>query len=70
MTPNLTFNFYPTLQRCSYSVYKIIISVLFVFISFNGCSINFLIPISLKMFYSANLYMFLSTCVNFRDLSC
>ena len=28
------------------------------------------VPISLKTFYSANLYMSLNTCVSFRDLSC
>ena len=69
MTLNITFNFYPTLQCCSYVVYIIIIFVLFVFISFHVYAISF-VPISLKMFYSANLYMSLNTCVNFRDLCC
>ena len=64
MTLNLTFNFYPTLQSCSYVVYKIIISVLFVFISFHVYAINFVL-ISLKTFYGANLYMSLNTGVNF-----
>ena len=69
MTLKLTFNFYPTLHRCSYVVYKIIISVLLLFISFRVYAINF-VPISLKTFYSANLYMSLNTSVNIRDLSC
>ena len=58
MTLNLTY-FYPALQPCSYVVYKIIISVLFVFISFHVYAINS-VPISLKMFYSAILNMTLT----------
>ena len=64
MTLNLAFNFYPILQHCSYVIYKMIISALFAFISFQVYAMNF-ISISLKTFYSANLYMSLDTCVNF-----
>ena len=67
MTLNLTFNFYPTqatLQCCSYVEYKIIISVLFVFILFHVNAINFVL-ISLKTFYGADLNMSLNTGVNF-----
>ena len=42
MTLNLTFNFDPTLQRCSYVVNKIIISLLFVFISFHIFAVKLL----------------------------
>ena len=55
MTLNLTFNSYPILQRCCYVIYKITISVLVAFISFNVYVINFVL-ISLKTFYSAKLY--------------
>ena len=69
MKLNLIFNSYPILQRCSYVIYKIIIPASFVFISFQVYVMNFsLIP--LKIIYSANLYMSLNSCVNFRDLSC
>ena len=69
MALNLT-NFHPTLQCCSYGdvVNKILISVLFVSISFHVYAINF-VPICLKTFYSVNLYISLNTCVYFRDLS-
>ena len=64
----MTLNFYPTLQRCSY-LRKIIISVSFVSISFHIYAVNFVL-LSLKTFYSDNLYISLNTCVDFRDLSC
>ena len=69
MILNLTFNFCPILQRCSYVIYKIIISALFAFIPFHVYVMNFVL-ISLKTFYIANQYMSLNTCINFRDLSC
>ena len=47
MTLNFRFNFYPILQRCSYVIYKIIISALFAFISFQVYVMNFVL-ISLK----------------------
>ena len=64
MTLDLTFNSYPILQRCSYVIYKIIISASFAVISFKVYAMN-IVVILLKTFYSANLYMSLNTCVNF-----